>query len=67
MIELNWYKIGYQNYKYYLDRKRICYGGKKITFSRNQRFYQEVLLTFFQVENPRDENTTYLEYLRSNF
>ena len=44
MIELNWYKIGYKNYDFYLARKRICYSCKKITFRWSVSHFQcEVL------------------------
>lgn len=42
-IEPRWYKLGYHNYNYFLDRKYICYSGKRIMFSWNLFHFQDVL------------------------
>lgn len=43
LIDTNWYKLGYQNYDYFKARKQICYSGKKIFFSWNYTFFNDVL------------------------
>lgn len=48
MIELNYYKIGYKNYDYFLARKTICYQGKKITFQWSVSHFHNVILNLIQ-------------------
>lgn len=42
-IDLQWYKLGYQNYNYFLDRKYICYSGKRIFFSWKYEHFHDVV------------------------